>query len=392
MEIILIVVGVLILIGIGLLFWKLNSSQGGDDLQDEIIRLKTESAQKEKELAELFSLRESTIAQKSTIDEKKNRIIQLEAQEEQLRERLKNAGNLVNKYEEARDRKDKEFEALVGKLNSAEEKLKEEQDRVRKKEEQRSEKERAERDRVWNDHENIVVSKLKDVCQKQDISFQFYDNTSLPPDFDGKLKPDFLVDFLDQYIIFDAKKSKDPRTYIRTQVKETAKKISGYSNIYKVVFFVMPLEEIQELKEVYYFEDGVSFHVVSLDSVEPILRNFKKISEYEKIQDFDPQDRENIVNLIASYDQHISLQNAVNIVLTRNSMKLIKHDNNLSSDFAEEVGVKKKTMGVGKVPQADVKQLAQALEKQEKETENLTTEKPLIDSENIDDAKTLLTF
>ena len=154
----------------------------------------------------------------------------------------------------------------------------------------------------------------------------------------------------------------------------------------------MPLEEIQELKEVYYFEDGVSFHVVSLDSVEPILRNFKKISEYEKIQDFDPQDRENIVNLIASYDQHISLQNAVNIVLTRNSMKLIKHDNNLSSDFAEEVGVKKKTMGVGKVPQADVKQLAQALEKQEKETENLTTEKPLIDSENIDDAKTLLTF
>lgn len=85
----------------------------------------------------------------------------------------------------------------------------------------------------------------------------------------------------------------------------------------------MPAQELQELKTLSFIEEGFSFYVISLDSIEPILASLKKISEYETIADFDPQDRETIVNLIANYDRHISLQNAANILFTKESIGLM---------------------------------------------------------------------
>ena len=58
---------------------------------------------------------------------------------------------------------------------------------------------------MWNEHEHVVVSQLTDLCAKPQLKFTTYDNTNLPDDFDGSIKPDFLIDFLGQYIIFDAK-------------------------------------------------------------------------------------------------------------------------------------------------------------------------------------------
>ncbi|MCF7812223.1 hypothetical protein K9M59_01315 [Candidatus Gracilibacteria bacterium] len=376
---------------IGWFFWGREKTQYKDILQENI-QLKSDIEERNKKLLELPSLKEQSVAQKQIIEEKQRRILQLEAKEEQLQERLKETGNKLNKLEEQQERKEKEFQALVEKLSKAEEKLQEEQSRIRREDEKKLAQEQEERDRIWNDHENLVLAKLREVCQKQDVGFQFYENTSLPPGFDGKIKPDFLIKFLDQYVVFDAKKSKDPKTYIRTQVKETAKKVKGQSDVYKVVFFVMPLNEIQELKELYFFEDGISFHVISIEAIEPILRNFKKISEYEKIQDFDPQDREDIVNLIASYDRHISLQNAANIVLTRDSLRLINHDENLSDEFAEEVFIKKESMGVGKLNQTDIKRYSQSLEKQKKEIDKMTSSKPSIESNDVRNAQDSLSF
>jgi hypothetical protein len=168
----------------------------------------------------------------------------------------------------------------------------------------------------------MILSRLRETCHKSNIGFTLYDNTTLPPLF-TKFKPDAVIPFLSQYVVFDAKKSKSIRTYIADQVKSTAKKYKDIPEIYPTVFFVVPAHELSELKTLSFMEEGFSFYIISIESIEPILASLKKISEYDTIAEFDPQDREAIVNLIASYDRHISLQNATNILFTRESIGLM---------------------------------------------------------------------
>jgi len=42
--------------------------------------------------------------------------------------------------------------------------------------------------------------------------------------------------------------------------------------------------------------------------------SFKKISVYENLEKIDPQERENILNVLSAYDQHISHRNAIDIL------------------------------------------------------------------------------
>ncbi len=180
------------------------------------------------------------------------------------------------------------------------------------------------------------------------MNFTLHDNTTLPSVF-AKLKPDAIIPFLGQYIVFDAKKSKSIRTYIADQVKSTAKKYKTIQDIYRTIFFVVPSDEIQELKTLSFFEEGFSFYIISRESLEPILASLKKISEYDTIADFDPQDREIIVNLIANYDRHISLQNAANILFTRESIGLMNSKETLHEEIQKEIASKKENMRTKKL-------------------------------------------
>ena len=114
-----------------------------------------------------------------------------------------------------------------------------------------------------------------------------------------------MIDFLGQFLIFDAKKSRDPKNYFREQAKNTAKKYKNDPQIYPTVFFIFPADEVAQLSNLSIFEDGILFFAISIDALEPILRNFKKISEYENISEFDPADREKIVDFIAELETHI---------------------------------------------------------------------------------------
>lgn len=122
-------------------------------------------------------------------------------------------------------------------------------------EEERNRAEREEeRDRIWNEHENAVIATLSELCKQPHLHFTSYSNNNLPDEFDGKLKPDFLIDFLGQYVVFDAKASKAEslQTYINDAVKTTAEKIKKNGRIYPHVFLVVPTEAIGELKKLIY--------------------------------------------------------------------------------------------------------------------------------------------
>ena len=274
-------------------------------------------------------------------------------------------------------RKQKEFEEHIGKLAAAEKALEDERQRIRREDETEQLGILEEQTRIWNDHEQCVISGLRETCQKSSIGFRLHDNTTLPSLF-TKFKPDAVIPFLGQYIVLDAKKSRSIRTYIPEQVKSTAKKYKGLAEIYPTIFFIVPAHELHELKSLSYIEEGFSFYIISPESIEPILAGLKKISEYETIADFDPQDRETIVNLLANYDRHISLQNAANILFTRESITLMNSKDGLHPEIQKEIINRKEGMRAKKLNESELKKIAQSMDEQERQVEAFLTPQVMI--------------
>ena len=383
-------------VGAGWLFWG-KSKKDNNDVFKESAQLKVDILSKEKLLSELPALREVNSKQEGHLTEKEKRITQLEAQEEQLRERLKNAGILVTKYEAAKEGKEKEFNDRVDKLHSAEEKFSKEQDRVEESEKNKNEEEKKEWNRVWNDHETESLSAMKRICNKSELKFTYYDNENLPTGFSGRFKPDFLVDFLSHYMIFDAKFNKPEShtsllDYLKTNAKSTAKKIKESDvadEIYKTVFFVVPSVAIGTLQQVSFFEEGINFYAISVESVEPILSAFKKVTYYKNIEAIDPQERENIVSVFAAYDHQITLQNTFNILgAGRGEMVLEDAQKNLSSEMKEKIETKKNLMKINNFKPTDLKQLVGSTdERKEKIKEMIIPKAPQIKDNDIQDVQ-----
>ena len=100
--------------------------------------------------------------------------------------------------------------------------------------------------------------------------------------------------------------------------------------IYKTVFFVFPQDEILQLKKTFILEAGISFFAIAPESVEVIMRTFQKISQYQTLHKIDPTQREKIVHFLLDLENHINLQNATNLILTKKSVELLKSRENLA--------------------------------------------------------------
>jgi hypothetical protein len=274
-------------------------------------------------------------------------------------------------------------------LESAKKSFEAEKVRIQDEEKAKAEHQYEEKQRMWNEHENRVLANLKEIVQKPAIGFPSYDNTNLPAEFSGRFKPDFMISFLGQYMIWDAKKSKDIANYINAQVKTTATKIKNRDDIYPTVFFVIPTEELPLLRKTYFFEDGISFFVVSVEACEPIMAAYKRITEYDQIKDFDPQDRDAIVNLIANYDRHLSFRNATDVLLTENAINVMKSKESLPEELQDEIQTRKANMRSFKLPEADVKKLAQSTEKQTQSLKKFHTPTIAVKPEEINAAQSL---
>lgn len=340
-------------------------------LTESKIRLESDIERKSEELGELrgevkkiSKERDELAGRYETVSLERT---ELQSARKYLEKGLAETKDILARHEAEEIRKQKEFDEKLSKLASAEKALEDERQRIRREDEQEQADILEEQTRIWNDHEQRVIATLRETCQKSSIGFTLHDNTNLPPVF-TKLKPDAMIPFLGQYVVFDAKKSKSIRTYIPDQVKSTAKKYKDIPEIYPTVFFVIPSEELKELKNLSYTEEGFVFHIISPESIEPILASLRKISEYDTIADFDPQDRETIVNLIANYDRHISLQNAANILFTRESIGLMNSKDGLHEEIRKEIANKKESMRPKKLNEGELKKIAQNIDEQERQT------------------------
>lgn len=300
------------------------------------------------------------------------------AKYQSTQEQLSRAQEKITKYETEREEQTRTHTRNVRDLENSRKALADEQARVRKQEEEKREREEQERDRMWAVHEQESISLMREVCQKPALGFSFYDANNLPDGFDPSLKPDFMVEFLDQYIVFDPKISRSGNlsNYIKTQVKSSAakyKKSSSSELIYKTAFFVVPTAELKNLKEYSYFEQSYIFHIIPIEAFESIMSAYRRVADYDLADRFDPQERESIVNLIALLSQHIRHQNASNVLNTIFGVRALQECGILPENVTEAVEERLKTMRVPAFKPSDVKRLLNSPEEQIRELARLAS-------------------
>jgi hypothetical protein len=295
----------------------------------------------------------------------------------------------LTKLETTQEQREKEHHKLIEKQEAALVALQEERKRVLEDEAAARQEMEEERDRLWNDHENMVIAGLVELCKLPHLQFRAYTNNSLPDDFDGSLKPDFLIDFLGQYVLFDAKVSKaeNLQIYIDDQVKKTTDKIKKNSKIYPHVFLVVPTEAIGKLKKLMYAKDQYYFYVVSREALAAILAMLKRISTYELAETLDPQKRENIINMLAELATHISYRNAHELILTKMGADTLDRVSRTDPELAAEVEQKRQEKKFSSLQLSEIKRIAGSLAEQNAEVEGLAAPKAAVGRKAIDAAK-----
>ena len=346
------------LAGIGFIAVKLNASDTDGDP-----RLKAEIEKKNQDIGEL---KNQMIEMKSEKDELAGKGKQLydnfknlEADMKALTKERDGLSVRLSKFEAEQEQKQKRHEDMATKLEEAKATLEDEKVRIRREDEQRQQQLIEDRDRMWNDHEQDVVAQLDSLTKKDHCKFSSYSNTNLPEGFSGSLKPDFMISFLEQYIIFDAKvsRSQDLQNYMKESVKKTAAKIKGNQKIYSTVFLVVPTDAVESLKQLSFYEEGFTFYVVSPEALEPILASLKRMESYEFTEGIDPQERENIVDLVAAFDFHVSTRNAHELQMIYHGLETLHKAQNANPELMAEAMIKKAKMRNLNLSTAETKEL-----------------------------------
>ncbi len=354
---------------------------------------KKEVADLEKDVATLKKDLESEKAERNKLSGANKQMFventRLKADADALAKERDTLQKTMTKFETMREQQEKEHHKLIEKQEAALVALQEERKRVLEDEVAAKQEEEEERDRLWNDHENTVIAALIDLCKQPHLQFTSYSNNNLPDDFDGSLKPDFLIDFLGQYVLFDAKVSKaeNLQVYIDDQVKKTTEKIKKNSKIYPHVFLVVPTEAVSKLKKLMYAKDQYYFYVVSREALSPILASLKRISTYELAETLDPQKRENIINMIAELATHISYRNAHELILTKMGADTLDRVSRTDPELATEVEQKRQEKKFSALQLSEIKRIAGSLAEQNAEIESLAAPKASVNKKSLEAAK-----
>lgn len=373
---IILLVGIVALLGLQL--WKRKDASSAVDaspLKEKIGELQAQMENERSEKNELSGKNKLMFAQ----------ISKLEAKLDSLEKEKKTLEKDMTTVMAERKQYENEKRKTIDQLENARRSLEEERERVIHEDEERRRVAEEERDRIWAEHEKTVIAQLTSLCKLPQLAFAHYTNTNLPDDF-VSLKPDFMIEFLDQYIIFDAKASKAEslQTYISNAVKTTVQKAKKNAKIASMIFLVVPSEAISELKGFAYPVDGYTVYVVSPEALSPILSSLKRITTYEFADQMDPQQRENIVQLIAELDFHINLRNAADILLTKQGAQILEKAQLIDPELAADVALKKQPMNAkASIAATELKKIVSNLTVQNIEVQQLVSPKSTVRKKDL---------
>ena len=337
---------------------------------------------------------ESDIRKKREVQNKEVylQLQKLEGEYKSTREKLEESQNKIITFEQRSERAQKEIDEKNKIADEARRFLEEERQRIQAEELQAREDAKARQHSLWNDFELSAVGQMKLICDRDTIALASYDNTNLPPSFDGKLKPDMIVGFLGQYIIFDAKSNKvDSKNslmnYLKDQAKKTADKIKQSNNteeLYHTHYFVVP-EIDDSVSKTTLVEGGFTFHVITLAAFEPIVATLKRVEDLHRVEELDPQERDHLATVLSQLEHFIRNQNAANILIAKKSHETLAGMHLLGSKWQDQVDLKSSQLAPLQLNKSQVINLGK-MENQVAEVENLTRPKAIIDDESVEKA------
>lgn len=187
---------------------------------------------------------------------------------------------------------------------------------------------------AWSQHEESVKSFIKDICERNDISYV----EEVP--FKGK--PDNTISICDEFVIFDAKcpSSDDLKNfplYIKQQT-ESVKKYIKQEGVHRHIFLVIPSNTVKVIKKFSYNMGDYNVHVVTLDVLEPLMLTLKRIEGYEFMEQLTPEERENICRIIGQFAHMTKRRVQIDHYFAKQFMDVItKCEVDLPRDVLEKV-------------------------------------------------------
>jgi hypothetical protein len=158
-------------------------------------------------------------------------------------------------------------------------------------------KEMESKKQTWAKHQENVKQAIKSICDKHTI--EYVDKVPF------KGSPDNTIKLCDEFVIFDAKSpaSDDLQnfpTYIKIQT-ESVKKYIKEDNVRKDIFLVIPSNTVEVIESFTHNMADYNVYIVTLDVLEPLILELKKIENYEFVNELTPEERENICRIIGKF-------------------------------------------------------------------------------------------
>lgn len=255
-------------------------------------------------LNEEIKILEKKVSSNETSDKKDQEILtELKSNKKTLEDRNSDLNNRIKELEKELSSTKKELEVVKDKYEEKSRSTDEVKERYENKllsleEEEKKviEKKHKDMELTWSKHEELVSLKMQEICERLAITL------ISPSDYEYSKRPDNSVMIANEYIIFDAKspgnyeKLDNFSNYLKDQA-EKANKYAKHEKVKKDIYFVVPENTSESLITPYYEEGNYRVHIISINSLETILRSLRKIDEYENLKDMDPEERETMFNL-----------------------------------------------------------------------------------------------
>ncbi len=187
---------------------------------------------------------------------------------------------------------------------------------------------------TWNRHQDSVKEKVKGICMTHTIEYV----DKVP--FRGE--PDNTIKICGEYIVFDSKSPANEDLanfpiYLNTQ-SENAKKYAKQAAVKSVIFFVVPSNTLESLKQYVYNLGDYDVHVIAADSLEQIILGLKKIEEYEFAEALSPEDRDNICRILAKFAHLTKRRIQIDSFFARQFIEMVfKSEAELPREFLDKI-------------------------------------------------------
>jgi len=226
-----------------------------------------------------------------------NRIANLEADLKRVGTEKADMVNRVTRFEQTEQTRLDEFQKNVSGVNAIRTGL--ENDRQKINDERIREKEEAfeKMKQTWRNHEEVVKTAIKNLCQSHLIDYV--------KDVPFKGRPDNTINIAGEYVIFDAKSPagddlENFPKYLKIQTESVSKYIKQ-ENVKSDIFLVVPSDTVDVINQFSYRMGDYNVYIVTIDALEPIILSLRKIEDYEFVGQLTPDERENICRIIGKF-------------------------------------------------------------------------------------------